>query len=305
LGFEGVIITDDLNMDAVAGIDWGELPDVLAIQAGADIIIDIFEDFEARDAGKAGDYPSTIAEQIDYVVGAVGDGRLTEARIDQSVRRILNLKMKYCLFENPFRTVEDVPERVHRPEDAELSLALHRQAITLLRDEDALLPLDVDDRVFVITTGPLVTQMYPEATWPQMTIKTLLGPMQDIDPDVTGMIYGGTPVGFVADMLVDAAAASGADLLVIGTYNAYFDEVQQDLVNRLLALGLPTVMVAQAMPYDLMVFPDVGTYVASYSNHGLALQVTAEVLYGLSEPGGRLPVALPGMYEIGWSAALD
>ena len=50
LGFEGVIITDDMNMWSLAGQDWGGMPDVMAIQAGADMIMDIFEGFEPTTA---------------------------------------------------------------------------------------------------------------------------------------------------------------------------------------------------------------------------------------------------------------
>ncbi|MCZ7581965.1 MAG: glycoside hydrolase family 3 C-terminal domain-containing protein [Deltaproteobacteria bacterium] len=90
---------------------------------------------------------------------------------------------------------------------------------------------------------------------------------------------------------------------MIGTYHAYYDDKQAQLVRDLLALNLPTVIVALATPYDLLAFPEAPAYLAAYSNRNLAVTAVAEILFGLRNPAGRLPVDLPGLYPAGWSSA--
>jgi beta-N-acetylhexosaminidase len=306
LGFEGVIISDDLNMIGVTARDWGELPEVLTILAGADMLIDIFSSFDGEDSIKL-PYPDELSDKLDYLVEKVADGTLTEARIDESVRRILRMKIKYCLFEQPFRKVQGASDEV-RTEASDLRSAdLHRRAVTVVRNDAGLWPLDPEsnERIHIVTTGPVVAEMYPGSGWPTVSLTTLLRHMQAIKPSVTGSVYAGTPQNITADVIVNDTAASGADLLVIGSYNAYFDEAQTAMIQRLLDLGIPTILVAQAMPYDLMAFPDVETYLAVYSNRDLALAVTAAAMFGLVEPEGSLPVPLPGLYEAGWSATAE
>jgi len=301
LGFEGVIITDDMNMHAITDHDWQECPDVLAIRAGADMIMDIFEDFSDNTATPC---PTDLAGQIDEMVRAVRDGQLTESRIDESVRRILRLKIKYCLFAQPFRPVMDAEERVRNAASLAATRTLHEMAATLVRNEAGLWPLDPEAgaRIHVVTTGPLVMEAYPEGGWPTISLTTLLTEMRRIKSDVTGEYFSTPLQPAMASRLIEHAAAAEAALLVIGTFNAQHDQTQAAMVRQLLALGRPTIVVAQAMPYDLLAFPEATTYLAIYSNRDAAVETAARALFGLAEPGGRLPVALPGLYPIGWSA---
>ncbi|MCL4236592.1 MAG: glycoside hydrolase family 3 C-terminal domain-containing protein, partial [Deltaproteobacteria bacterium] len=304
LGFEGVIITDDVNMVGVTGNDWGEMPDILAIQAGADMVMDIFADFEPVAAGafRAAPYPETIAAQIEAVAIAVEDGRIEPARIDESVRRILALKMKYCLFENPFREAEGAGARVDTPAQHALAASLHDRAVTLVRDDDGLVPIDsATTSAHVIAPALVVWEAYPTAGWPNLAGKTLLGAMRAYDPTIEGALFGSPTSSMAADAIVAGAAASDADVIVVATYNARDDAEQADMVQRILALGRPTIVVSLAMPYDLSAFPDAPTYLAAYSNRDLAVESVARVLYGVVEPTGRLPVGIPGLYGIGYA----
>ena len=307
LGFEGLIVTDDLNMGGISLGEWPEAPVVMALLAGADMLMDIFDDFQPTGTDDQSPYPTDLEGEIDTILDAIDTGVLTEERINQSVRRILRLKMKYCMFEDRFRAIDTAGDNVRTPENVATSMDLHRRAITLVRDDDGLLPLDPDDdtRVHVVTTFPVVWEMFPEATWPTMSMSGLIDNMRAIKPSVTGAVFNSQPRSTAIDQLVQGAQDSDADVLVIGTYNALYDEPQTELVQRLLDVGIPTVIVAQAMPYDLLAFPDATTYVALYSNRDLALAAGAKALFGLTDMPGRLPVSLPGMYEVGWSAAAE
>ncbi|MDP8224305.1 MAG: glycoside hydrolase family 3 N-terminal domain-containing protein [Candidatus Lernaella stagnicola] len=305
LAFDGLIMTDDLNMGSITLTEWDEAPDVLAFAAGVDVILDCFGNGESMFGYANGNlaWPYRVAEQVDTVVAAVESGRLNEASIDESVRRVLRTKMKYCLFENPFPDKNEAKRVVGSQDHAAESRRLHERAITLVRDDAHLLPLPDDGsaRVHVVCPAFAQLEMYPDGAWGNIASTDLLQEMKRLAPDTTGDVFLVSPWPLNADRIVERAEESDADVLVIGTYNAASYESQIDLVRRLLDLDKPTVVAALAMPYDLVAFPDAPTYIVTYSNRDMALATLARILLGRSEAEGRLPVSIPGLYDIGWS----
>ncbi|MCB9479742.1 MAG: glycoside hydrolase family 3 protein [Deltaproteobacteria bacterium] len=302
LGFEGVIITDAMTMGGVVLYETATHPDLLAIQAGVDMILELYaEVVEHPDWGHTKD----IEERIALVAQAVKDGDLTEERIDASVRRILRMKTKYCLFENPTRDKNAGEDVVGTQEAYDASLAMHEDVITLVRDEDGVLPLNAGTvgKVHVVAPKAIVDEMYPGAHWQNAAGTTLIEQVQAIVPSATGADFFRTnPKESEVDDLVAGAQAAKADVYIVGTYNARDNAGQQDLVERILALGKPTVVVATGMPYDLSSFDEAPVYIATYSNRDLALQAAARAIFGQAGMNGRLPVSIPGLYDAGWSA---
>jgi len=306
LGFRGLIVTDDINMAAITLHEWDEHPDVMAIAAGVDMIVDCGANSEPIYGLAEGNrkHAFDVEGQIEAVAKAVRDGRLSEERIDESVGRILRMKMKYCLFQDPYVDVASAGEKVRTELQIETSARLHDEAITLVRNDEGLFPLDPADksRIHVIAPAFFQLELYPDAAWGNIAGTDLFREMKKIKPAVTGntFLVGSSPIDI--DNLVQNALCTGPDLLIIGTYNALYYDQQIDLVRRLLDLGIPAIAVATAMPYDLMAFPEASTYLVSYSNRDMTLEAAARALFGQIEPTGRLPVSLPGLYEIGWSA---
>ena len=133
LGFDGVIMTDDMEMGAIAKRFGSAKAAVRAIRAGADVVL-------VRHT------LSVQKESIEAVTQAVRSGEISEERIDQSVRRILKLKSKrlgsQSILSAP-RTEEDrISERVGRQDFAEVARKVAQRAVTLVRDDQGLLPLD-------------------------------------------------------------------------------------------------------------------------------------------------------------------
>jgi len=309
LGFDGLIVTDDMNMGSITLRPWDEHPDVLAFSAGVDAVIDCFGNGDSMFgiAEENLQYSFEVAGQIEAVTQAVLEGRLSRSRIDESVRRILRTKMKFCLFSDPFVDEVAAGQTVGTPKMAETSLRLHERVITLVRNDEGLFPLDPESDFHVHAVVPAFAQleMYPDAAWGNIASTDLLREIRKIRPDASGGTFLAGPVPIPIDRLVEQAGNSGADVLVVGTYNALFYDQQTALVQGLLSLGIPTIAVATAMPYDLIAFPDVKTYLATYSNRDIALQAAARALFGLMDPKGRLPVSIPGYYDAGWSAGGD
>jgi beta-N-acetylhexosaminidase len=305
MGFTGVLITDDMNMGAITNYDWPDHPAVMSIMAGADMILDVFDDFSATPTNKEERYPESIAEQIERIAEAVLDGRIDPEQIDQSIRRILRLKMKYCLFEKPQVDLGQISSRVNTPQNIATSEKIHEQAMTLVRNDQGLWPLDPesDDAIFVVSPSPIISQD-PAAGWPNIATTSLRAQIKALVPSATGILYDTFPSNRVINRIVNRVEQTDIDTLIIGSYNAQFDTQQQLLIQKLYDLGLPTVLVVLAMPYDLMVFPQAQTVLNSYSSRNIALKVVSKTLFGFNNPTGRLPVSIPGFYGIGHSAFL-
>lgn len=304
LGYQGLIVTDDMNMGSITNQPWTEHPHILAIISGHDLILDTGGDSEAM----YGMHPANekwaidLEGQIDAIAQAVIDGTVYESDINDSVRRILSTKMKYCLFENPYRNPDNI--FVNTPQQIETANQLHQQAVTLVRNDQGLIPLDADgeDKIHVVSIGPIQSVMYPGAFWPNLSGTSLLTQVRAIYPEATGDLFDVKPSQRVINRIVQNTIDADSDILIIGTYHDYYHIEQQALVNGLLELDIPTVMVALALPYDLLAHPNIQTYLATYSNRDLAIKAAAGALFGNFEPGGKLPVALPGMYEYGHNA---
>ena len=98
----------------------------------------------------------------DLVVELVHTGRLDEARVDQSVRRLLRLKFQLGLFDNPFVDEEQVAQVLGDPAAVAAGAASQRRAMTLLKNEDQVLPLQGRPKIFVKDIDPAVAGGYAE-----------------------------------------------------------------------------------------------------------------------------------------------
>jgi beta-N-acetylhexosaminidase len=89
------------------------------------------------------------------------------------------------------------------------------------------------------------------------------------------------------------------DCLILCTLNAFASAGQAELVRQALRLGIPTIVVALRMPYDLAVFPEAPTFVCAYSIQEPSMQALAQALVGKIEFQGCLPVSIAGLYPAG------
>src|SRR5688500_11090470 len=125
LRFRGVAITDAMTMEGVGKGYSVEESSVLAVKAGADVILK----------------PSDPTKAIDAVLAAVERGDISQARIDSAARRALEQKARTGVAFNRLVDLDAVREVVGSREHRALADDIARRAITLLRDNPALLPL--------------------------------------------------------------------------------------------------------------------------------------------------------------------
>jgi len=278
MGFQGLIATDSLSMNAL--MDQYDLPTAtaLAFEAGADLLL----------FGYTPWHPAS--EQLpayDRVLQLVEEGTIPTSRLDESVRRILLVKARRGILDWRPPDSRQALERVGTEDHLAAAQRVALDSITLLRDDEGLLPLSPESSLLVVYPqgGAGLGQAVLEHT-PQASIL-------EVSERPTSREF------------VQATALAGtADLMLVGTRDVVDYPEQAALVEALRAKH-PVIAVALDSPYDLLSYPQVSTYLATYGRAPVSMQALAQVLFGIEEPRGRLPVELPGLYKVGDSYALE
>ncbi len=258
LGFSGVIATDSLRMEGVRQMySDAEIP-VRAIQAGADVLLD----------------PQQPDLQIKAVIDAVHTGRISERRIDQSVRRILIMKWNRDVIKRPYVDESKIDKRVGTRQHLRDAQRITDSTTTLVTDGSRLVPLRRGS-VFVTGWGP--TQV------PQIA-DGLIQRGRDASSTVTG------PKPTPSIIAGAVAQARQRDLIIVTTSSAWKDIGQRDLVAALRATGKPVLVIALRDAYDIASLEGVDSYLATYSSTSVAVESALRVITGEKRARGRLPV---------------
>ncbi|MFJ2261941.1 glycoside hydrolase family 3 protein [Streptomyces sp. NPDC087844] len=269
LGYDGVVVTDSLGMQGVRTKYGDDRVPVLALKAGVDQLLN----------------PPKLDIAWNAVLQAVRDGELTEARLDESILRVLRLKAKLGLFKDPYVTGRGVDRTVGVPAHLKAADRVAERTTTLLVNSGGLLPLSrrTHTKVLVVGADPASPS---GTTGPPTTV--LADALTELGFTATVLSTGTAPSA--ATIAKAVAAAQDADAVLVGTYNVTAASGQRTLVNQLLATGRPVVALAIRNPYDVAQLPDVPAYLASYSWTDVELRAAVRVLAGRVGPRGRLPV---------------
>lgn len=281
LGFKGLIVTDCLEMKAISeGVGVAEGA-VRALEAGADILL-VSHVLERQIAA------------MEAVIAAVESGRVSEARIDESVLRIMTYKYKREIRYDTLTPIPDGP--ISTPEHQLLAKELSRKSITKVKDEVGK-NIQVNEKTCVIWTEVQSGTEIDEVVDREGTLGSVLSELTG-EP-VQEMYLGLFPSEEeIAETLKRCASY---EQVVIVTYNATFSEGQTQLVKALAQKeDVHLIVAAGRNPYDLLEFPEVKTYYACYENRPLAMFSLANVLLGREAAIGRLPITLSEEYPIGW-----
>ncbi|WP_318203422.1 glycoside hydrolase family 3 protein [Streptomyces sp. SCL15-4] len=269
LGYDGVVITDSLGMQGVRAKYGDDRVVVLALKAGVDQLLN----------------PPSLDVAWNAVLTAVREGELTEDRLDESILRILRLKARYGLFDDPWSRADRIDRTVGTRAHLAAADRIAERTTTLLVNEDGTLPFDRrrEHRVLVVGADPAS----PSGTTGPPT-GVLAAALTELGFAATALSTGTAPSAASIDKAV--AAAGDADAVVVATYNVTPGSSQRILVDRLLATGRPVAVVAIRNPYDIAQLPAVRACLATYCWTDVELRAAARVLAGRVAPRGRLPV---------------
>lgn len=286
LGYDGIVVTDAMDMAGVAS-EWDATEAAVeTIAAGADVIL------TAR-----GREP--LRRCRDALVHAARSGRLREARLGEALRRIGAAKRRLLTNADPDRAAREVGSAERR----ERALALARRTITLLRDEADLLPLRADLGAKLVVVGPIGMKRTMMEQWHA-------GPCRlgaELARFMPGLVDIQVEYPLAAqERAALLRAASRAEVVVVGTLNAVLDPEQVSLVKDLAdGSGARVLVVALRMPYDVERMPWLPTFVAAYTSARPSLAAVAEALAGKIPLTGRLPVRVSARYPRGYSASRE
>jgi beta-N-acetylhexosaminidase len=269
VGFGGIVLMDTRGMEAI--LDEREITvqdaAVQAIAAGADMVL-IDSPYEGW------------AAQL-RLLEAIRNGELPIERVKDAVRRILNVKISNNLEGiEPATTVDWSTNQALAEEVGQL-------AVTLVRDQAGLIPLpDEWKRVLVVCPSQFLS--IPNAIWSSGRVVDRFSYSLPTD--------GPVPNGYRLDSV--SSIASGLDGVVVCTYDAYHlqiqygDVAQVSMIQDLLDQGIPTIVLAMRSPYDLLTFPSVQSYLATFGTTRGQIAGAIDVLLGVTEAAGSLPVNL-------------
>ncbi len=268
LGFDGLVITDDLEMRAIANMMPVGQAAVTAIRAGADVVMVIWTAQKKREVYKS-------------LLEAVRTGAITKTRLDESVRRILRLKLRRRTLHTRTGEQPRLSAVLPNPMHARLAKTIARRAITLVRNTGSLVPLR--DGHGVLAAGPQ---------------RVFLKEIKRQLPGVTVFHTRRVPSSRhrTKDLNDLIALGQNSRVIVVAVVNAY----QAWLVQRLYhQVKVPIVAVSFGSPYFIRNFPGVAAYLCTYSYLPAAQKAAALALSGKISITGRLPATLTRQYQFG------
>ncbi|MBC7813325.1 MAG: beta-N-acetylhexosaminidase [Burkholderiales bacterium] len=262
MGFDGLVITDAMDMQAVARR--GKLESVRdALQAGVDMVL----------LGHLTDQLE-LGQQTAHLENPLSVDRI------QSMRQRIPAALP---------SLDVVGSAEHR----QIAQTIAERSITLVKNGGQL-PLrpSADDLIAVITPIPL--DLTPADTSSHVTIQ-LAEFIQQRHSRTISLQFRQQAAEVEIRAIVEAAAK--ADIVIVGTIAADQDESQAALVRELHLRGKRPIVIALRTPYDLSVFPEIETYLCTYGIRGVTLQAATRVLFGEINAEGVLPCSIPGRVD--------
>jgi beta-N-acetylhexosaminidase len=277
LGFDGLIVSDAMDMGAIRqGENLGEQA-VRAVEAGIDLIL-------------MGADPEDQARAYSALAGAARGGRLDPLEHSTTLNRLRSLRNWLQPASQPSLSVVGCREHL------DLAAEIAGRSLTLVRDMEGRLPLGLTPggRAAVIIPRPV--DLTPADT-SSYTTPALARAMRRYHSQVDEFTLPHTPSPQdIAAILERIPEYEG---VVLGTINAWTQPAQAALVREVIRTGARTVVIAMRMPYDLAAFPEAGTFICTYGILESSMEALAKALWGRAGFPGRLPVSIPGMYPVG------
>jgi len=287
LHFRGVAITDAMTMEGIGKGYSAEQSSVLAVQAGAEILLK----------------PSDATRAINALVAAVDRGEISRSRIDSAARHMLELKARSGVAFAPMVSLERLREVVGSPAHRAIAAGVARRAITLLRDRDTLVPLRGAARVAIVQYAP------------ETEIKAGRAFLAELRRSPTVSARGGGAIVQAGKILPSATpdaiavverSIGESDAVIVtafvrrveGEGRVAIPQPVADWINGL-AGRRKVIVVAFGNPYVIRQFPNIGTYMVTYGVTDDLERAAARAILGADAISGVAPVSLPGFFKAG------
>ena len=279
--FRGLIVTDAMDMGGVTSMYPPDEAATRAVEAGADIVLQP----PVPDAALAG------------LESAVKSGRLSEKRIDESVRRILEAKARLGLDKDRLVDIPRLNQKFGLPKFADDAQTIADRGVTLLRNSENLVPLNAARPLRVLLVSLSADpDAYPSATleseirWRVDALKSLRADTQFVNVSTLKVPPADSYDIAIAALFVRVADRKG---------NVGFPDDQRAFVNQMLASGKPCVVLAFGSPYLVSSFSTAKTWIGEFSTNDVSQRAAVRALFGQTAIKGRIPVTVPDTVKRG------
>lgn len=282
LSFDGLVVTDGLEMSGISSKYSAGQAVVKALHAGADIMLISPDIFTA----------------INEVIAAVQSGEITEERIDISFRKFLLWKMEYGLFDSENQVdLDKLDDIIASHENEAVARKVARESITILENKNSIVPIDPNRFRSILVVGVADDS---EGT----TGSNFVGDLRDFHPDVS--FYAYDERSSTTDEQLIIQKARDVDLVIVGSFINFktgsfihYSKRQLNFLRKLLRVKKPSVHVAFGNPYVLKELPGMDVHMVGWDNTRNQTAAAAHALFGAHDVTGKLTINIPGYHSIG------
>jgi beta-N-acetylhexosaminidase len=281
MGFKGIIISDAMDMRGVLDTYGSDEAVKRAVAAGIDVLIQ----------------PLDVSKTIDAVLAGISEGRYTEARVDSSVRKVLEMKRKLGLARSKLVDLNALRFLVGDSAHAQVARAAAEKSITLVRDSLRQVPLLSDSaKVLSITVARRADLSAGNAFNAELRQRMPKLRTEFVSTEDAALNYPRL-----------LAAADSADVTIVSSYvGQSWDAVSAsapgaftNFVHTLVDRGRKPIVVAFGNPYLLQQLPWLSAYLVAWGGFPVSQAAAARALLGSAPISGQLPISIPPLANRG------
>ena len=280
--FDGVIITDAMDMGGIVKKYSDSYALIETIKAGSDIIIQ----------------NNQMKKSIDLVEKAVKNGIISEQRINASTLKVLKMKERLGLHKNKIISMDDTHMSVGKKSNFDLASEIGNRSITLVKNNDNILPLQPksNDTFYIV-------DLYDGANNHNESIVTKS--LRENGYKVRSFQIDKSDSLIVANHILDQIPSDG--LVLLNAYanpvewkeNIFLPSVEADFINHLIKKCTTVIITSFGSPYLIQDFPEAPVYICAYKGSSVMQKAFLNALMGESDINGILPVTIPGIAKRG------
>ncbi len=276
LGFNGLVVTDALNMHGITNYYSTAQATIEAIKAGHDCIL----------------FPDDPVESIDAIVNAVKSGVLDESRLNYSVRKILMTKKWLGLDKSKLVDLDKISSVVGIKEHLELAKLISRKSITLLKNESSLIPLSLNDKKKIAHIIIVDSKNDNDGEYFRKNLEKRIDKIKS-----SKILINSGEIDYQSAF----ENCIESDLIVISIYSKVrsyqgtlgISNKQKEFVQEILKLNKPCIMISHGNPYLLGEFSEVKAYINNYGDSKFSELATIEAILGEIDIEGKSPISIP------------
>ncbi len=268
LHFQGLIVTDAMDMKGLASLFNSAEGSVRSLAAGADVLL----------------MPPDPEVAIDAVVAAVEGGRLTRARIDQSAMRVLSAKVRLGLMQKKLVDLDAIADAMQSEDAATRAQEVAGRAVTLLRNEGGVLPLKGTTRACLMVVNSLRISEQGQRFMRAFRARAPRAGVMSVDTSM--------PQAALEAVL---EASGGCSPIVVASFASITANLRdvEPFLTKLTEGRRPVALLSFNDPYMGTKFPEAAAYMTTFSSSTPSELAAATALFGETPITGRTPVTIP------------